>query len=309
MKHLSICLGILCVISGNRECQASDAPAVEVQATAQSTFTPDTVQVRWRVYAHGMTAKSALKKLNKSRKALEKRVTGLSGLEPTHHFGPCVELKKSKGGIQEMQVQIFQNAMGKGNNDDDEDDKLLRMAFTATMEWKLTGDNLDDAYRTVDAIKQQLEELGVATDGDAKKKSNEEEDSEAEADDEETKESGKGAKVRIADGPRFYFVKRLSDKQMDGCAKLAFEDARRRAARMAAAADRSLGALVRLSDTPSSANGFLEMQESAMAVSGLFGQGKPTFDEDKLRPANEVVSDDLKPVVYKTTMSAVFALE
>ncbi len=309
MKHLSTCLAILCLIALNRECQAEDTPTIEVQGKAQSIFTPDTVQVRWRVYAHGMTAKSALKKLNKSRKALEKRVTGLEGLEPIHQFGPCVELGKTKGGLQEMQVQMFQNAMGQGNNDDDDDDKLLRMAFTATMEWKLAGDNLDDAYRAVDAIKQQLEELGVSTDDDAKKKSNEEEDSEAEAGDKDAEDGGKGAKVRIADGPRFYFIKRLSDKEMDACAKLAFEDARRRAARMATAAGRSLGTLVRLSDAPPSANGFFEMQESAMAMSGLFGQGKPMFDEDGSRPPNEVVSDDLKPVAYKTTMSAVFVLE
>lgn len=309
MKRLLVGLTVLCFFAAGQPCHAADTPTVEVRGKAQSAFTPDTVQVRWRVYAHGMTAKSALKKLTKSREALERRLTGLEGIESTHRFGPCMELKKTKGGLAQMQAQVFQNAMGQGNNDDDDDDKLLRMAFTATMEWKLTGKRLEDGYEAVDAIKQQLAELGVLGDDGAKTRANEEEDSEAEADDEDAEDPGKTAKVRITDGPRFYFIKRLSDKEMGACAKLAFEDARRRAARMATAAGRSLGALVRLSDARPLSSGFLEIQESAMAMSGFFGRGKPSFDEDKRRPPNEVVSDELKPVVYKTTMSAVFALE
>jgi hypothetical protein len=309
MTRLSVCVAILCLIATAQRCPAADAPTVKVQGTTRSTFIPDTVQVRWRVYAHGMTAKSALKKLHKSRAALEKRLTGLEDIEATHDFGPCLALKETKGRLEQMQVQIFQNAMGQGNNDDDDDDKLLRMAFTATMEWKLTGESLEDAYRAVDAVKRQLDEIGVLADDDAKKKANEKEDSEAEAGDKDAEEPGAAAKVRITDGPRFYFIKRLSDEEMKRCAKLAFEDARQRAARMATAAGRSLGALVRLSDSLQTANSFREMQESTIAMSGLFGQGKPTFDEDKNRPANEVVSDDLKPVAYETTLSAVFTLE
>ncbi len=307
MKRLSLCAVILCLIAADRECRATDKPTVEVQGTTRSSFIPDTVQVRYRVYAHGMTAKSALKKLSKSRTALEKRLAGLDGLEPIHRFGPCMELKEGKTGMEQMQVQIFQNAMGQGNNDDDdEDDKLLRLAFTSTMEWKLKGESLEDAYRTLDAIKRQLEELGVLAGDDTRKKADEQEDSEAEAGEEDR---AVAAKVRFTDGPRFYFIKRLSDKELGDCARLAFEDARQRAARMAMATGGSLGALVKLSDSLNMANSVVEMQESAIAMSAFFGQGGPGFDEDKNRPASDVVSDTLKPIIHKTAISAVFALE
>lgn len=309
MKRLTLCVGILCFIAADRACRAADQSTIEVQGKAQSVFIPDTVQVRYRVYAHGMTAKSALKKLVKSRAALEKRVAGLDGLKPTHHVGPCMELKDAKAGMEQMQAQIFQNAIGQGNNDDEDDDKLLRMGFTSTMEWKLTGESLEDAYEATDAIKRQLEEIGVIGDDDAKKKANKEEESEAEAGDEDVNDAAKDAKVRITDGPRFYFVKRLSEEELNGCAKLAFDDARKRAARMAVAAGQSLGGLVKLSDSVDMASRLTEMQESAIAMSAFFGQGGPTFDEDRNRPVNEVVSDELKPIVHGSVMSAVFMLE
>lgn len=290
--------GILIVVSAAAPTSAADAdPTVSVRGVGKQAFEPDTVRVRWRVHASGKSAKSALSKLQASRAALETRLATLDDWKPTCHIGHAVDHGKGQGGMARFQAQAMVMAMGGGGDDEDKEEKPIRMAFTVTLEWKLAGASLAERQKSVDRIRQQLRDieiLGAKRDEDAD-------------DEDEDEESEPAARIRIEDGPTFYYVRRLTDAEADGVARKAFENARRRAARLATAAGRTLGPLLNVKDSIE-VNQLEVVEQSSAVMSAMFGQSQPVFDDDADRPDTELVSDKLQPIRYSQDMTVTFRL-
>lgn len=289
---------------------ADDGPTVTVGGTGRQSFEPDTVRVRWRVHASGKSYKSALKKLDACRAYLKKKLAGLDPPQPTHRFGPAVEHDKPEGGMAGMQARVMQMAMGQGGVDEKTPNRI-RLAFPVTLDWTLGADSLPDRQRQVDRIREQLRELDVL---DASQADDDDDDEEVDDDKQagesgsEATEAGRTPTIRIEDGPTFSYLRRLSKDEMDGVAKLAFRRAEDKAARLASAAGRTLGALVRVSDSPAAGAFDSEAQQIKM-MSQMFGKTRPSFDDDKDRPETELVSDELGPIWFTVRLSATFRLD
>ncbi len=289
---------------------AADGPVVQVRGTGRQRFQPTFVRVRWRVYAYGKSARSALKKLRACRSELEKRIAGLDAPRPTHRFGAAVEHRPSEGRMAQMQAQIMRAAMGQGGGDEDKPKDRVRLAMPVLLEWNLAGRRPEDQQREMDAIRDQLREMEVLKTGD-----DDEDDSAGDDEDHAGDGDSKVAdtadapspRIRIEDGPTFFYVRRLTDDDMNAVARRAFENARSQAARLARSAGRSLGALQRLSDSILSSMD--QRQREAQEMMAMFGRQLPRFDEEEDRPGTELVSDKLKPIAYRVEMTATFTLK
>ncbi|MFQ5501354.1 MAG: SIMPL domain-containing protein [Phycisphaerae bacterium] len=289
-------------------CAGADKPVISVRGFAHQMFEPDTVRVRFRVYSHGMTAASALGKLDAGQALLEKRLKALGEPRPVHQFGPRYALREDKDKSKPMQV-IVQNMM-QGGNDDEENENLIRLVYTVTLEWKLTGDSLDAHYRRLDLIRDQLEEIHVTSPGNDSKKDDAEGESREEAiEEEEDPAESPAAKLRFTDGPRYYFIRHLKEAEADASAERAFQDAKRRASRLARAAGGKLGSIVRLSEQVNMNQIFTQRQNNQVTFDMMFGTNTPSFEEDAYTPPLELVSEGLKPIEYKAEITAVFSLE
>lgn len=303
-REFRICIGVfIACISPALSSSVGFAevnPTVQVHGVSRQTFEPDTVRVRWRVYAHGVTAGSAVKKLDACRKILEKRLAALKENKPNHQFGPNVEHMEKEPTFQKMQMQILQN-FGQGQKKDEDHDKLIRLAFTVTLEWPMSEGQIAEPYRLIDIIRRQLETIKILKSDESEMDDGEDEEMEDEDDFVETK-------IRVTDGPVFSYVRRLSEKETETSAGLAFQNARRRAEQLAKASGRKLGPLVRISDSAKMTNVFDHMKE-ASAVMDMFGSENPKFDEDASRPTTELVSEKLKPIPYHVKITVVFSLE
>ncbi|MFQ5424434.1 MAG: SIMPL domain-containing protein [Phycisphaerae bacterium] len=289
---------------------AADGPTVQVRGTGRQRFQPTLVRVRWRVYAYGKSARSALKKLKACRSELEKRMAGLDEPRPAHRFGEAVEHQPSEGRMAQMQAQMMRAAMGQGGGDDDKPKDRVRLAMPVLLEWNLAGRHPEDQQREIDAIRDQLRDMEVLKTGD------EDEDDSADDEEDDTDDGGSNdadpvgprrPRIRIEDGPTFYYVRRLTDDDMNAVARLAFENARSQAARLAWSAGRSLGTLQRISD--SIVSNVNERQRVANEMVAVFGRQRPRFDDEEDRPEAELVSDKLKPIAYHMEVTATFTLK
>lgn len=284
----------------------AEKPVISVRGSAYQMCEPDTVRVRFRVFAHGMTAASALGKLDSGQALLEKRLNELVDPKPVHRFGPRIALRGDKEKPAPMRI-IVQNVMG-GGNDDAEGENLIRLVYTVTLEWKLTGASMDEHYRQLDWIRDQLEEIRLISPHGGSKKDDAEDKSREEAiEEEEGDTEAPTAKLRFTDGPRYYFIRHLSEAKADACARQAFQDAKRRASRLARAAGGRLGSLVRLSEHMSTTS--IRSRDYATTINRMFGSATPSFDEDAHTPPMELVSDSLKPIEYKVEITVLFSLE
>lgn len=297
--------GVVCLLIAASAGWAAEPPTVHVSGVARQWFEPDTVRVRCRVYAHGVTASSAIKKLNAGRAILEKRLAEIETNRPACRLGPNTERAERKAGIAQMQLQIIQG----GGDQDEETDKLIRMVFVVTLEWKLKGKTLDDRYRETDAIRQQLEEIGLLEREGAKKANDKESESREEAVTGEDAEAANRARLRVTDGPAFSYVRRLSESETSACARRAFEDARQRATQLSLASGHRLGALVTVSAWRRAAPTLRQTRYASQLMRNAFGGRRPQFDEDAILPDTELVSDRLQPILYQSELSAAFALE
>ena len=292
--------------------QPAPGPTVSVDGSGRRSFDPDTAQVRWRVYASGKTYKSALGKLDSCRGVLKKRLADLEEPRPAHRFGPSLDHASSEDKAG-MQARIMAMAMGQGNDDKKPGDKI-RLAFQVTLEWTLDGDTLQARQRQVDLIRDQLRELEVL-DAPDRPDDEEEEEEEEEKDAEGSQVEGQGHELgpvrspplRIEDGPTFSFSRRLTEAEAGAVARLAFEQAERRAARLATAAGRSLGPLVTVSGGVGSRGLAAGLEKQQMAIVNMFGGGRPSFDDED-RAETELVSDTLRPIRFTVDMSATFEL-
>ncbi len=275
---------------------------VSVRGVAQQAFQPDTVRVKWRIHASGKTARSVLNKLEAGRAQLTKRVSGLDSSSPACRMGDAVAHEKAETGMAQIQARAMALAMGGGGGDEKKDTRI-RMAFLVALEWKLSGKTLSERQRAMDDIREQLRELGVM---DAALSDDDDED-EDEDEDEEGEEKSP-ARLRVTDGPTFFYVRSLNPDEADAVARAAFQDAERRAARLAKAAGRSLGPLIRVSDSLQNPRMEDMMSQSTQMVQQMFGQSRPEFDDEVDRPETELVSPSLKPILYKVTLSASFKL-
>ncbi len=289
-------------------CAGAEKPVISVHGSAHQMFEPDTVRVRFRVFSHGMTAASALGKLDAGQSLLEERLDDLGEPKPVHRFGNRHALREDKDKSKPMQI-IVQNMM-QGGNDDEENENLIRLVYTVTLEWKLTGDSLDAHYRQLDLIRDQLEEIKVVSSRNDSKKDHAEGESREEAvEEEEDPTESPAIKLRFTDGPRYYFIRHLKEAEADACAGLAFQDAKRRASRLARAAGGRLGSIVRLSEQASMNQIFSQRKNYQSTLNMMFGTSTPSFEEDAHSPPMELVSDGLKPIEYKAEITAVFSLE
>ena len=273
---------------------------VAVRGVASKAFQPDTVRVKWRIHASGKTARSVLNKLDASRAQLTKRVSGLDSPSLACRMGDAVAHEKAETGMAQIQARAMALAMG-GGGEDEKKDTRVRMAFLVALEWKLSGKTLSARQRAMDDIREQLRELGVM---DAASSDDEDEDD----DEDEEGEEKSPARLRVTDGPTFFYVRSLNPDEADAVARAAFQDAERRAARLAKAAGRSLGPLIRVSDSLQNPRMEDMMSQSTQMVQQMFGQSRPEFDDDIDRPETELVSPNLKPIPYKVTLSATFKL-
>jgi len=305
-----ISLALLFSLAAIAPASAQDGPTVSMSGTARQAFEPNLVRVRWRVHASGKSAGSALKKLDASRKTLEKRFAGLSAPKPTVAMSDFQELgpKEDAAGFQ---ARIMNAAMGGNQQEDDPSKKLIRLGFTVTVEWPLSGKTVAERHREVDEIRQQLGDIKVLDSEAAKNSDDSEEEDDSAADKPgDGDESAADATVRVEAGPTFYFVRLLSDAEAAGVAKAAFEAAKSKAARMATASGMSLGDLVSLSDSQNLERVMSEQMTQSMNIAvSMFGQTRASFDEDSARPPTEVTSDRLKPAYYQANVTAVFKLK
>ncbi len=278
---------------------------VEVRGVASMAFQPDTVRVKWRIHASGKTARSVLNKLDAGRALLTKRVSGLDSPSLACRMGDAVAHDvKAETGMARLQAQAMVIAMG-GGGEDEKKDTRVRMAFLVVLEWKLSGQTLSERQRAMDDIREQLRELGVM---DAASSDDEDEDEDEDEGGDEEGEEKSPARLRVTDGPTFFYVRSLNPDEADAVARAAFQDAERRAARLAKAAGRTLGPLIRVSDSLKNPRMEDMMSQSTQMVQQMFGESRPVFDDDLDRPETELVSSTLKPIPYKVTLSASFKL-
>lgn len=305
----------LVVLVGASFFSPASGPTVSAIGSGGRSFDPDVARVRWRVHASGKSYKSALRKLDICREVLEKRLARLEGPRPAHRLGPSLDHESSEG-TAGMQAQIMRMAMGQGGDDKKPGDKI-RLAFQVTLEWKLAGDDLPVRQRQVDVIRDQLRELevlDVPSQSDRDDEQEDDEKDEGEADNqvdgqENTIGTVRAAALRIEDGPTFSFSRRLSEGETLEVARLAFEQAERRAARIAKATGRSLGPLVTVTDSVGSLGPAAGLEKKQMAmINEMFNGGRPTFDDED-RPETELVSDSLRPIRFTVEVSATFELK
>lgn len=313
MTHAAQWMSVTAVLAatigtGPRARAADDGPTVTVVGTARQTVEPNMVRVRCRVLATGNTARSAITKLERSREALGKRIAGMSGPKPVVAFADPIELG-AKEGTTAMQIRIMNAAMGGNPQDDEDEKKLVRMAFTATLEWPLSGKTPVERHGEADEIRQQLRDIQILDAGKSKKD---------DADDDDEAEESSGARgadegestIKIEDGPTFFFVRRLTDAEVAAATKAAFDDARAKSERLARAAGMTLGAVVSISDGLDSAHGVAsQMRESIVFAQSMFGGTRPDFEEDAMRPPTELVGDRLKPILHRVDVTVVFRLK
>lgn len=273
---------------------------VAVRGVAQKAFQPDTVRVKWRIHASGKTARSVLNKLDANRAQLTKRVAGLDSPSLACRMGDAVAHEKAETGMAQIQARAMALAMG-GGGDDEKKDTHIRMAFLVVLEWKLSGKTLSERHRAMDDIREQLRELGVM---DAASSDDDDEDE----DEGEEGEEKSPARLRVTDGPTFFYIRSLNPDEADAVARAAFQDAERRAARLAKAAGRSLGPLISVSDSLQNPRMEDMMTQSTQMMQQMFGENRPEFDDEVDRPETELVSPKLKPILHKVTLSATFKL-
>ncbi len=281
---------------------------VAVRGVASKAFQPDTVRVKWRIHASGKTARSVLNKLDANRAQLTKRVSGLDAPSLACRMGDAVAHDvKAETGMARLQAQAMAMAMG-GGGEDEKKDTRIRMAFLVVLEWKLSGQTLSERQRAMDDIREQLRELGVMDAASSDDDDDEDDDEDEDEDEDEEGEEKSPARLRVTDGPTFFYVRSLNPDEADAVARAAFQDAERRAARLAKAAGRSLGPLIRVSDSPENPRMEDMMSQSTQMMQQMFGENRPEFDDEVDRPESELVSPNLKPILYKVTLSASFKL-
>lgn len=287
----------------------SSPPTVSAQGVAAKQVAPTHVRVRFRVFATGKTAQSALSKLDADRKALETRVPALKDDKPEFRVGDVIQQPENGQSFQQRMMAV---AMAGGQKQDEGDERRTqRLAFEASLVWRMKNAPAD-RLRQLDAIEDQLRQLELIDRGEVK--SDDEEEDEDDIDSKvDAKEDGKSeskSQMQLDARPTYDFIYQAEDAELAVLRKAAFEDARKRAEDMAVAAGRKLGALRSLSyhgALPDSM--FSQMEKYQSNMEEMFGEGKSKFMDDFPPDPRRITSDLLRPMQVRSEVHAVFAVE
>lgn len=277
------------------------APTVGTNGSASREFEPNAARVRFRLFAHGLSASSAIMKLENNQKYLTEKVAAVEKLKPEITFGPIVDHPEKP---ENFQQQIMIQAMGGQAPAAKKDPRLKRMACTVTLRWNIPDGTLSEKYGSLDEIRLQLDRFGVTEEN-----VEEDDDSRDEAlDEKDDGEKPATGKLRLSAKPSFYFVRTLTDEEIDAVAKAAFENGRQKASRLARAAGMSLGNLTSIGDSLGTKGMFGELEDYQRSMISMFGESNETFAEDQNRPAGEISENVLRPLTFTYVVHLQFEL-
>jgi len=279
-------------------------PTVRSTGKASMTFAPTTARVRVRLVSHGLSAASAMKKLEANQAFLKAELEQLDEPRPQLAFGPIYEKSKVEADMQQRMMMMMGNA-----ETPEVDPRLKRMVCTATLEWPLPEGAGGAQYDRLDQVRLQLQRLGLSAknvddDGSASK-----DDAEDDAEKDSDGKVKANDELHLAAAPKYYFVRLLSDEELQQITKMAFENGQQQATRLARAAGKQLGELVSISSGMKSEGMFGQIAEYQMSVQAMFGEGEVSFDEDARRPAAEITQQQLRPILYEYSVQLSFALK
>ncbi len=294
LAFLSLCLPTI----------AAAGPTVSSTGKASMTFAPTMTRVRVRLFAHGLSAASAMKKLEANQTFLTSEIEQLDEPKPQLSFGPIYEMPKAEGHMQMRMMAMM------GNVETPEvDPRLKRMVCTVTLEWPLPDGAGGAQYDRLDEIRLQLQRLGLS------EKNVDEDGNKSKDDAEEAAEQGADGKTKandelhLAAAPKYYFARMLTDEELQQVTTKAFQDGKQQATRLANATGMQLGDLVSIASGMEAANMFSQIAEYQVTVQAMFGEGDVTFDEDAQRPAVEISQAQLRPLTYEYAVQLSFELK
>lgn len=278
------------------------APTVQCGGKATATFAPTTARMRVRLFAHGLSAASAMQKLTANQAYLKSEVARLDDLQPTLTVGPIFEKAKQEGNIQAVMM-----AQMMGNDDKPEiDPRLNRMVCTVTLDWPLPDGDGAERYDCLDKIRLQLQRLGLSD----KNVDESGADSRDDASDDTKADAKAGDDLRLAAKPRYYFARILTESEMQQAATDAFADGKRTAERLAKAAGMKLGDLVSISTGIGGQSALGEIVEYQTTMQAMFGESQPTaFSEDDHPTQGEISQGQLRPMTYTYSVQLSFELK
>lgn len=288
---------------------ADEAPTVTAQGVAVKQVAPSHVRVRFRVFATGKTAHSAMSKLDADRKALETRVSAIKDDKPEFRMGEVIQHPEVSQPFPQRMMAV---AMAGGQKKHEiEEKRTQRLAFEASLVWpSKTASN--DRLCQLDEIEEQLRHLELIDRG--KVESDEDDEEDAGGDRKGGKKNDgkveRKSQMQLDARPTYDFIYQGDDAEFAELRKAAFADARKRAEEIAVAAGRKLGALRSLScygGLPESM--FSRMNRYQSNMDDMFGEGKPRFMDDFPPDPRRTTSELLQPMEIRSEVHAVFSLD
>ena len=273
---------------------AQDAPP-NVTLTGSSTESerPETLRLTLLISAQGPDIRAAIAKLKQQREDARNKLLAIGANQDTLKFSDPAEGTQGNLTPQQRMMQQLM-AQQRGRSVPASQPSGVTVSTELTAEWPLAGASPDDAVIAANELEAKIKSA-VAGGGVSAAKTPEEEEIAQEM------AAQPGADAARSDQPKFVFVHKLTEDDRTKVLGEAFANAQAQAKRLAGAAGKQIGPVLRLSTS----NADVENPQNAYIQAILDAQ----TGETKTSSADEVVGDSPGSVNYAVGMTATFLLQ
>jgi|GEM_PF-5509483 len=230
-----------------------EARGITVSGSAKKTDKPEFLRMTMTISSKGSDTRAAIESIRARKKEAAIKLEKLEALEDSIQFGPIAMGEKSGGGgpsMQQMRQMMAQN-FGEG----EAAEKLLAVqppvsvSVSVTADWKMPEGDEEDLLVAIQELKDGITEADVAGTKTPDELTPEQQELAAEL--AETMSRYSYDENAEPGAPTFLFGRRFPQSDADQLMQLAFEDAKSKAGKLAAAASLELGSLVSLTSRDS----------------------------------------------------------
>ncbi len=219
---------------------APSYPAISASGTATVKRLPEMLRVIITLHGRGKTVDEAVTNLQTERQSALEKIRKIGFNEEKIRFEHFSLDQTQENQRRQMEAMIAQRMRQTGQKKP-EIPESITMKCMLFAERPLVGKNVEDIFKEVDVLKQQI----AAANFTAKKENMTPEE-------EELVEEMGGMSIytgesEVSDEPRFIFVSKITEEEADGAYAEAFEQARKQAGFLAKAAGLERGSVMHLS--------------------------------------------------------------
>lgn len=293
-KHNTILILMTTLLIGATARGQDRAPSVTVIGNATAPEAPETLRLTLLISAQGSDIRDAIAKLKQEREDVKGKLLSAGAKESSPKFTDPAEGTQGNLTPQQQMMQRLASMQRVGGKAPASQPSGATVSTQLTAEWSLPTASPDDALIAANELEAKIKgAIPKAGEGIAKTPEEEEIAQETAAQN--------GTDASKPDEPKFAFVHKLTEDDRAKVLGEAFSNAQAQAKRLAIAAGKQIGPVIRISiskaEVENPQNAYIQAMVDAQS-------GETTTSSD-----DEAVGDAIGSVNYAVSMEVAFAMQ